>query len=86
MNFFSRTEYEKLQEDKEAFKELMPLLRNLNREEQQILIHKIKNSNRTLGDTYCSSYLTDMTFQTLEEKLAKISEDENFNSKNRYRL
>jgi hypothetical protein len=27
-----------------------------------------------------------MTYQTIEEKLAKISEEENFNKKNRYRL
>jgi hypothetical protein len=27
-----------------------------------------------------------MTFQTIETKLAKLSEEENFNSKNRYRL
>ena len=30
--------------------------------------------------------MTEMTYQTIEEKLAKISEEENFNKKNRYRL
>lgn len=64
--------------------ELMPFLRGLNAEEQRILIHKIRNSDRSDGIT--ETLLDDMTYKFTEEKLAKISEEENFNSKNRYRL
>lgn len=66
--------------------ELMPLLRNLNKEEAEILIHKLKNSHRQVGDNFTGDLLTSMTYNDLEEKLAKISEEENFNKKNRYRL
>lgn len=44
LNLFSQTEHEKLQSDKEAFKELMPVLRSLNCCEQKALLHKIANS------------------------------------------
>lgn len=62
LNLFSKTKYEKLQEDKESFKELMPVLRNLTPEEQEILIHKIRNSNRALGDSITGDLLNEMTF------------------------
>lgn len=78
LNFFSKTEYEALQEAKESFKELMPLLRHLTKEEQQAFVHKVKNSNRKHGDETTNSLLTDMTFNLMEEKLAKVSEEENF--------
>jgi len=64
----------------------MPLLRSLTPEEAEILIHKINNSNRDLGDNFTPELLTSMTSNEIEEKLAKISEEENFLSKNRYRL
>jgi hypothetical protein len=64
----------------------MPLLRGLSPIEQETLIHKIKNSNRVLGDSVTGDVLDEMTYQTIEQKLAKISEEENFNTKNRYRL
>ena len=46
LNFFSKTEYENLKEQKEYFSQLMPFLRNLDEEEQRILLHKIRNSGR----------------------------------------
>lgn len=64
----------------------MPFLRNLTPEEQETLIHKIKNSGRSLGDSVTGELLNEMTFQQVEKKLAQISEEENFNAKNRYRL
>jgi len=64
----------------------MPLLRGLNKDEQRALLHKIKNSNRQRSDPYANLVLDGLMNQELEKKLALISEEENFNKKNRYRL
>lgn len=85
LNLFSNTKLEQLQEDKQNFRELMPLLRGLSRDEADALIHKLRNSGRRLGD-YNDSILNEMINRNTEKKLAKISEEENFLAKNRYRL
>lgn len=59
----------------------MPFLKHLTPEETEALFHKIKNTRRQDGDL-----LDEMTFQNVEQKLAKISEEENYLAKNRYRL
>jgi hypothetical protein len=64
----------------------MPFLKGLTADEQEAFLHKIRNSNRTLGDDITGDLFNEMTFQEIETKLAKLSEEENFNSKNRYRL
>lgn len=64
----------------------MPYLRGLTAEEQEVFLHKLRNSNRSLGDSISGDLFDEMTFQKIETKLAKLSEEENFNSKNRYRL
>ena len=86
LNLFSQTEHERLQDNKTRYGDVMPLLRSLSADEQEILLHKIRNSGRVLGDTVTGDLLNEMAYQTIEQKLAKLSEDENFNSKNRYRL
>ena len=87
LNLFSHTQHERLQQAKKDFSSIMPVLRGLTPEEQEIFLHKIKNSSgRTLGDSATAEILDEMTTQTIEEKLAKLSEEENFNAKNRYRL
>ena len=86
LNIFSKTEHEKLQDNKESFSEIMPLLRNLTAIEQETLLHKLRNTGRVLGDSVTGDLLNEMTYQTIEQKLAKLSEEENYNSKNRYRL
>jgi len=63
----------------------MPVLRNLSPSEQEALIHKIRNSKRS-WDHISNDIIDEMTSQSIEEKLAKLSEEENFNAKNRYRL
>jgi hypothetical protein len=75
-----------LQEQKEYFKELMPFLRNLDEEEQRILLHKIRNQNRNSEDSTECGILNELSLQTVEKKLSLLSEEENFNEKNRYRL
>jgi hypothetical protein len=64
----------------------MPYLRNLTRDEADALIHKIRNSNRQQADHITTELIDGMTSGELEEKLAKVSEDENYLTKNRYRL
>jgi len=84
LNLFSETEHERHEQQKESFKKLMPILRTLTAQEQEAFIHKLRNSNRSLSDV--EGLLSEMTFHDIEEKLAKLSEEENFNAKNRYRL
>jgi hypothetical protein len=86
LNLFSKTQHEMLQENKENFKQIMPFLRGLTASEQEAFIHKLRNSNRVLGDEFTGDLLDEMTFMNIETKLANLSEEENFNSKNRYRL
>lgn len=65
----------------------MPLLRGLNKDEQRALFHKIQNSNRREGDTFLNDGLLDeFVNRNIETKLSEISEDANFQNKNRYRL
>jgi hypothetical protein len=64
----------------------MPVLSNLTPSEQEALLHKLRNSGRQLGEDINHEILDEMTLQTIEQKLAKLSEEENFNAKNRYRL
>jgi len=64
----------------------MPVLRGLSRSEVEILIHRIKNSNSNLADTLQDDLLTEAIHRNLETELAKVSEDQNYLSKNRYRL
>lgn len=86
MNVFSQTQHEQHLNNKELFRELMPFLRGLDEEEMRILAHKVRNS-RTNTDDWNDQYLWNtMADKTFEKKLAKISEDENYNDKNRYRL
>ena len=87
MNLNSKTEYEQHKENQQKFKELIPVFANLDTEESEILIHLLKNKGRNINkhaqfsqemiDTACSN-------QT-KERLAKISEEENFAIKNRFK-
>jgi len=69
-------------EDKEYFKTIMPLMNGLNDEEKDALIHKIENSKRS---SIQEQILESETSDEFERKLAKISEEENYNMKNWYR-
>jgi phosphoglycerate-specific signal transduction histidine kinase len=86
LNLFTNTEHEAFQESKKSFSEIMPLLRGLTKEETEAFLHKVRNQDRSLGDNFTQDLLTGMISNTVEEKLAKLSEEENFNAKNRYRL
>lgn len=89
LNFTSKTRYELLQEQKQSFKELMPHLRGLTEEEQRAFIHKLQNDarkNAAPGEENMEQLYTSMINRSLEKELAKVSEEENYNLKNRYRL
>lgn len=66
----------------------MPILSKLDAEEQEILIHLIKNKNRSLNNQeQFTNDLTDAACSDLiKEQLAKVSEESNFANKNRYHL
>jgi len=65
----------------------MPVIANLDTEETEILLHMLKNKGRHLNkqaqfsqemiDSACSNYT--------KKKLAKLSEEENFAIKNRFK-
>lgn len=66
----------------------MPLLAHLNAEEQRTLIHHLKNKGRasaTPGKEGEDDMFTMITSNEVETKLAKLSEEENYAMKNRYR-
>lgn len=79
MNFMSKTKYERLQEAKQKFSTLMPLLKGLSEKEQRSLVHLLQNKNDE------DRILNAVTSNELKTKLAQISEQENFAIKNRYR-
>jgi len=83
LNLFSQTELEKHNMQKEEFKELMPVLSQLNEEEKETFLHLIANKRREYNDE--SKLLGEMVLKRTEERLAKISEEENYALKNRYR-
>jgi hypothetical protein len=64
----------------------MPLLRHLTKDEQRALIHKIRNSGRSKTDPTSGEILDNLMSQDFEKELAKVSEVENYNLKNRYRF
>ena len=89
LNFSTRTEIERLEDNKEAFKQLMPVLSYLNEEEQRALIHYLQNNERSkqpAGRERDPELYDDIVSKDVEKKLAQISEEENYMLKNRYRF
>ena len=70
---------------KKNFKELMPFLRGLDEEEMRILKHKIRNQSRGEEQEFEQQLWNLMANKNNEKQLAQLSEEENFNDKNRYR-
>ena len=87
LNLTTKTQYERHTENQENFKELMPYLSNLDEEETEIFLHLIRNKNRSLDKfKQTSNELIDAACSNdFAAKLAKISEEENFALKNRYK-
>ena len=66
LNFYSKTRIEKLEQDKEIFRELMPMLAGLTPAEQKALIHKIKNDQVLAGSEQAHS-LMEQTVSKFDE-------------------
>lgn len=85
----TNTKYEQLEKDKQDFSEAMPVLADLSPVEQRALIHKLDNrrSDAEAGEEDQEDLYEFLIEQgpAMEERLAKISEDERFALKNRYR-
>jgi hypothetical protein len=88
MNLNSFTEYERHQNNKKAFKEIMPILSQLDEEEMRIFMHMIHSKNRELNaQAQNSKKLVDEACSDFQkQRLAKISEEQNLMNKNRFYL
>lgn len=62
------------------------MLRGLSESEVEILLHKLQNNTGSEADQAREDYLNEAIQHNIEKKLAKISEDEAYLEKNRYRL
>lgn len=87
LNFTSKTEYEQHKANQADFQELMPILRQLDGEESEIFLHLLRNKNKSHdNDARRSKNLIDQSCSDeLKKQLAKISEEENFALKNRFK-
>lgn len=65
----------------------MPVLRQLDSEESEIFLHLIRNKNRSQSDSQRRSdnLLDESCSDSLKAELARVSEEENFAIKNRYK-
>lgn len=85
MNLNSKTKYEQHMANKKEFQQLMPVLSGLEADEMRALIHKLKNDKRKFGAEHEHEIMHDMVSGDVERELAKLSEEQNFALKNRYR-
>ena len=86
MNFNSKTQYEAHKENQDHFKQLMPMLSQLDEEETRILFHMIKNKSRDVNSAAQRSVdlIDEACSDEQAKRLAKVSEEANFAIKNRY--
>lgn len=85
MNLAMKTKYEQHKANQEEFQQLMPILRGLTSDEMRALVHKKQNDARKLGAEYEDEIFDDMVSGKVEKELAKISEEQNYALKNRFR-
>lgn len=63
----------------------MPVIRGLTGDEMRALVHKMQNESRRFGAEHEDEIFDDMISGKVEKRLAKLSEEENYQVKNRYR-
>jgi hypothetical protein len=87
LNFTGKTAYEQHRANQEQFKELMPLIANLDREETDILLHLIQNKNKSINpsESISNSLVDSACSNRAKELLAKVAEEERFALKNRFK-
>lgn len=81
LNYISKTQYEALQYNKKQFSKLQGVLNTLSESEQRALIHLIKNKKAGLNDDVLDSLVNEEPMA----ELAELSEQANYELKNRYR-
>lgn len=89
LNFTSKTALEELEAKKEAFRSLMPVFAGLSPTEKRALLHLVKNKRgqqQPLGSEIVDDLLAATADTGLQQELAAVSERENFNAKNHFRL
>lgn len=86
-NLNSKTKYEQHKENQESFSELMEIVSQLDQEETEIFMHLIKNRARSLNNQQqlTNDLIDEACSDDLKERLAKISEEENFAIKNTFK-
>lgn len=87
-NLNQKTKYEQHLAQQDEFKKLMPILRTLDEEETEIFLHMIRSKGRTMNDVANRSneLVDNACSDDMKIKLAKMSEEENFVLKNRYKF
>ena len=87
LNFSTKTEYEQHCANQASFQELMPILRQLDEEESEIFLHLLRNKRRSASDAQrrSNNLIDESCSDELKKQLAKISEEENFALKNRFK-
>jgi uncharacterized protein YdiU (UPF0061 family) len=87
LNLTTRTELERHKDNQENFKKMMPILSRLDEEETEIFLHLIHNKNRNMDtqQQMTNDLIDAACSDSYAAKLAKISEEENFALKNRYK-
>lgn len=81
LNLTTQTRYEALQQKKKEFAKLQSVLAGLNESEQRALIHLVKNKRSSDDDQLLDSLVDEEPLR----QLAELSEQSNYELKNRYR-
>ena len=86
-NYNSKTKYEQHKADQKEFQKLMPTLASLDEEETEIFLHLIRNKGRdqSLSKQISLSLIDEACDDSEKAELARISEEENFALKARYK-
>ena len=86
-NYHSKTDMEQHKANQEEFQKLMPTLATLDEEETEIFLHLIRSKGRdqSLSKQISLSLIDEACDDSEKAKLSKISEEENFALKARYK-
>ena len=87
LNFETKTKYEHHLWAQDKFSSLMGGISNLNDDEKRAMIHLIKNRHGdcAAGQELSQALMDEAVDNSALEEIAKLSETEHFNVKNRYR-
>jgi hypothetical protein len=78
LNLSTKTRHERIQHNKKQFRELMPMLAQLDNREQRDFIHMCQS------ESHQGQWLDQLCSNVVEKELAELSEEENYAAKNQY--